>query len=210
MTSPEQPGTPQPTPAARRAEMHRHTHETDVRVSIDLDHAAPGGSIQTGHGFLDHMLDQLARHGRIGLSVQASGDLHIEPHHLAEDVGITIGQALGQALGDRRGIERYGSQFVPMDETLAHVVVDLSGRAHLAYEPEALEVWGMAGSFSHYHLREFLRGLCNHAGVTLHVRLLAGREAHHVIEAVMKAFARALRDAVTVTGDALPSTKGLL
>ncbi|MGY2892169.1 imidazoleglycerol-phosphate dehydratase [Deinococcus sp. UYEF24] len=216
MTSPEQPGTPQPTPPVslaelptRRAEVHRHTHETDVRVTIDLDHVTPG-TIQTGHGFLDHMLDQLARHGRLSLSVQASGDLHIEPHHLAEDVGITIGQALGQALGDRRGIERYGSQFVPMDETLAHVVVDLSGRAHLAYEPEALEVWGMAGSFSHYHLREFLRGLCNHAGVTLHVRLLAGREAHHVIEAIMKAFARALRDAVAVTGDALPSTKGLL
>jgi imidazoleglycerol-phosphate dehydratase len=215
MTSPEQPGTPQPTSPvavaelpARRAEVHRHTHETDIQVSIDLD--APGGSVSTGHGFLDHMLDQLARHGRIGLSVQATGDLHIEPHHLAEDVGITIGQALSRALGDRRGIERYGSQFVPMDETLAHVVVDLSGRAHLAYDPEALDVWGMAGSFSHYHLREFLRGLCNHAGVTLHVRLLAGREAHHVIEAIMKAFARALRDAVAVTGDALPSTKGLL
>jgi imidazoleglycerol-phosphate dehydratase len=215
MTSPEQPGTPQPTSPvavaelpARRAEVHRHTHETDIQVSIDLD--APGASVSTGHGFLDHMLDQLARHGRIGLSVQATGDLHIEPHHLAEDVGITIGQALSRALGDRRGIERYGSQFVPMDETLAHVVVDLSGRAHLAYDPEALDVWGMAGSFSHYHLREFLRGLCNHAGVTLHVRLLAGREAHHVIEAIMKAFARALRDAVAVTGDALPSTKGLL
>ena len=196
----------------RRAEVHRHTHETDVKVTLDLeasDTSLPG-SIQTGHGFLDHMLDQLARHGRLGLSVQASGDLHIEPHHLAEDVGITIGQALEQALGDRRGIERYGSQFVPMDETLAHVVIDLSGRAHLAYEPEALEVWGMAGGFSHYHLREFLRGLCNHAGVTLHVRLLAGREAHHVIEAIMKAFARALRDAVAVTGEALPSTKGLL
>ena len=210
MTSPEQPGTPQPpVPETRRAEVHRHTHETDVRVTIDLG-GTTSGAIQTGHGFLDHMLDQLARHGRIGLGVQASGDLHIEPHHLAEDVGITIGQALGQALGDRRGIERYGSQFVPMDETLAHVVVDLSGRAHLAYEPEKLEVWGTAGDFSHYHLREFLRGLCNHAGVTLHVRLLAGREAHHVIEAIMKAFARALRDAVAVTGDALPSTKGLL
>ncbi len=193
----------------RRAEVHRHTNETDVKVTLDLNSALPG-SIQTGHGFLDHMLDQLARHGRLGLSVQASGDLPTGPHHLAEDVGITIGQALGQALGDRRGIERYGSQFVPMDETLAHVVVDLSGRAHLAYEPEKLEVWGTASDFSHYHLREFLRGLCNHAGVTLHVRLLAGREAHHVVEAIMKAFARALRDAVSVTGESLPSTKGLL
>ena len=179
---------------------------------LDLDDAAPadGHRLQTGHGFLDHMLEQLARHGRFGLSVQATGDLHVEVHHLAEDVGITIGQALAQALGNRQGIERYGSQFIPMDETLAHVVVDLSGRAHLAFEPEKLDVWGLAGDFSHYHLREFLRGLCNHAGVTLHVRLLAGREAHHVIEAVMKAFARALRDAVAVTSDALPSTKGLL
>ena len=201
-----------PTLQPRRAEVHRHTHETDVNVTLGLDASEPGsaGAIATGHGFLDHMLDQLARHGRLGLSVKASGDLHIEPHHLAEDVGITLGQALAQALGDRRGIERYGSQFVPMDETLAHVVVDLSGRAHLAFEPETLEIWGTAGDFSHYHLREFLRGLCNHAGVTVHVRLLAGREAHHVIEAIMKAFARALRDAVAVTGDALPSTKGLL
>ncbi len=197
------------TSQQRRAEVHRHTHETDIRITLDLDAAVPGG-ISTGHGFLDHMLDQLARHGRLGLNVQATGDLHIEPHHLAEDVGITVGQALSRALGDRVGIERYGSQFVPMDETLAHVVVDLSGRAHLAFEPERLDVWGMAGSFSHYHLREFLRGLCNHAGVTLHVRLLAGREAHHVIEAIMKAFARALRDAVAVTGSGLPSTKGLL
>ena len=213
------------TALPRRATLHRHTHETDVRVTLDLDNArldhprldsprlddpALEGGLHTGHAFLDHMLEQLARHGRLGLSVQASGDLEVEVHHLAEDVGITLGQALGQALGERRGIERYGSSFVPMDETLAQVVVDLSGRAHLAFEPERLEVWGLAGDFSHYHLREFLRGLCNHAGVTLHVRLLAGREAHHVIEAIMKAFARALRDAVAVTGDGLPSTKGLL
>ncbi|GGQ98875.1 imidazoleglycerol-phosphate dehydratase HisB [Deinococcus ruber] len=200
------------TSSARRASIHRHTHETDVQVTLDLSSAAlpDGNRLQTGHGFLDHMLEQLARHGRLGLSVQATGDLHVEVHHLAEDVGITVGQALAQALGNRQGIERYGSQFIPMDETLAHVVVDLSGRAHLAFEPEKLDVWGTAGDFSHYHLREFLRGLCNHAGITLHVRLLSGREAHHVIEAIMKAFARALRDAVAVTSDSLPSTKGLL
>ncbi|WP_425147321.1 imidazoleglycerol-phosphate dehydratase HisB [Deinococcus sp.] len=199
-------------PTLRRAALNRQTAETDVRVTLDLDsRALDGGNLlQTGHGFLDHMLEQLARHGRLGLSVQASGDLHVEVHHLAEDVGITLGQALTQALGDRRGIERYSSQFVPMDETLAQVVVDLSGRAHLAFEPEKWEVWGLAGDFSIYHLRELLRGLCNHAGITLHVRLLAGREAHHVIEAIMKAFARALRDAVRVTSDELPSTKGLL
>lgn len=204
----------QATIAPRRAEVHRQTHETDIQVTLDLDSmnldTVGENNIATGHGFLDHMLGQLARHGRLGLGVQATGDLQTGPHHLAEDVGITIGQALNQALGDRRGIERYGSQFVPMDETLAHVVVDLSGRAHLAFEPEKLDVFGDAAGFTHYHLREFLRGLCNHAGITLHVRLLSGREAHHVTEAIMKAFARALRDAVKVTGEELPSTKGLL
>jgi imidazoleglycerol-phosphate dehydratase len=206
------------TAPSRSATVERDTLETRIRVTVDLDgplgdslHGDDTASgIATGHGFLDHMLDQLRRHGRIGLSVTAQGDLHIEPHHLVEDTGITLGQALARALGDRRGIERYGSAFVPMDETLAHVVVDLSGRAHLAFEPEKLDVWGDAGGFTHYHLREFLRGLCNHAGVTLHVRVLAGREAHHVIEAIFKAFARALRDAVARSGSELPSTKGLL
>lgn len=196
-------------PAPRLARVSRDTSETQVAVTLNLDAPVEVG-IATGHGFLDHMLDQLRRHGRLGLGVQARGDLHIEPHHLAEDVGITLGQALSQALGDRRGIERYGSAFVPMDETLVQAVVDLSGRAHLAYEPERQEVWGDAGGFTHYHLREFLRGLCNHAGVTLHLRLLAGREAHHVIEASFKALARALRDAVRRSGDLLPSTKGVL
>ncbi|WP_420595794.1 imidazoleglycerol-phosphate dehydratase HisB [Deinococcus sp.] len=192
----------------RTATVHRQTLETDIKVTLDLD--TPGAQLASGHGFFDHMLEQLSRHGRLGLNVEAKGDLHIEPHHLIEDTGITLGQALSQALGDRTGIERYGSAFVPMDETLAHVVVDLSGRAHLAYEPEKLDVWGTAGDFTHYHLREFLRGFCNHGGVTLHIRLLAGREAHHVIEAIMKAFARALRDAVKVTSEDLPSTKGAL
>ncbi|MBZ9751979.1 imidazoleglycerol-phosphate dehydratase HisB [Deinococcus sp. HMF7604] len=194
---------------SRAATVTRTTSETDISVRLDLDSAAYSHP-ETGHGFFDHMLDALARHARLGLTVKATGDLHIEPHHLIEDTGITLGQALTQALGDRRGIERYGSAFVPMDETLAHVVVDLSGRAHLAFEPETLDVWGTAGGMTHYHLREFLRGLCNHGGVTLHVRLLAGREAHHVIEAVVKALARALRDAVALTSDALPSTKGSL
>ncbi|SEJ78182.1 imidazoleglycerol-phosphate dehydratase [Deinococcus reticulitermitis] len=193
----------------RTASVTRTTSETDLTVQLDLDspvYEPPA----TGHPFFDHMLDALARHSRLSLSVRGTGDLHIEPHHLIEDTGITLGQALSQALGDRRGIERYGSAFVPMDETLAHVVLDLSGRAHLAFEPETLAVWGDAGGMTHYHLREFLRGFCNHGGVTLHVRLLAGREAHHVIEAVMKALARALRDAVAVTSEELASTKGRL
>ncbi|WP_221089042.1 imidazoleglycerol-phosphate dehydratase HisB [Deinococcus aquaedulcis] len=194
---------------SRSATVTRQTSETTITVRLDLETAAYDPP-RTGHGFFDHMLDALARHARLGLSVQAEGDLHIEPHHLIEDTGITLGQALTQALGDRKGIERYGSAFVPMDETLTHVVVDLSGRAHLAFEPETLDVWGTAGGMTHYHLREFLRGLCNHGGITLHVRLLAGREAHHVIEAVMKALARALRDALELTSDAMPSTKGSL
>lgn len=194
---------------SRAATIHRKTNETDITVRLDLDstqYDAPA----TGHGFFDHMLDALARHSRLGLNVSGTGDLQVEAHHLIEDTGITLGQALSAALGDRKGIERYGSAFVPMDETLAQVVVDLSGRAHLAFEPETLDIYGDAGGMTHYHLREFLRGFCNHAGVTLHVRVLAGREAHHVIEAIIKAFARALRDAVAVTSDALPSTKGSL
>lgn len=205
------PATPDSTlPASgRRGHVNRRTSETDITVNLDLDKVSYQPPA-TGHGFFDHMLDALARHSRIGLSIEATGDLHIEPHHLIEDTGITLGQALAQALGDRRGIERYGSAFVPMDETLAHVVLDLSGRAHLAFEPETLDVWGTAGGMTHYHLREFLRGFCNHAGANLHVRVLAGREAHHVIEAIIKAFARALRDAVQVTSDGMASTKGSL
>lgn len=195
--------------APRTASVTRTTAETDITVRLDLDSTVYDVP-HSRHGFFDHMLDALARHSRLGLSVAATGDLHIEPHHLIEDTGITLGQALSQALGDRRGIERYGSAFVPMDETLAHAVIDLSGRAHLAFEPETLDVWGDAGGMTHYHLREFLRGFCNHGGVTLHVRVLAGREAHHVIEAVIKALARALRDAVAVTSAQMPSTKGSL
>lgn len=201
----------------RTASVTRTTSETDLTVRVNLDHPlAPGldsatlGAPTTGHGFFDHMLSALVRHSRLDLSISGKGDLHIDPHHLIEDVGIVLGQAVSQALGDRRGIERYGSAFVPMDETLVHVVLDLSGRAHLAFEPEMLDVYGAAGGMTHYHLREFLRGFCNHAGATLHVRVLAGREAHHVIEATMKAFARALRDAVAVTSDGVPSTKGQL
>jgi imidazoleglycerol-phosphate dehydratase len=134
--------------------------------------------------------------------------VHVDVHHLAEDCGIVLGQAVAEALGDRLGIERYGDAFVPMDETLAHVVVDLSGRPFLAFEPAGFE--GNAGGFNAHHLRELLRGFCNHAGATVHVRVLSGVETHHVCEAVVKAFARSLALAVAVTGKELPSTKGLL
>ncbi len=193
----------------RAAAVTRDTLETQITLAIDLDQPLEG-KVATGHGFLDHMLEQIKRHGRIGLVIAATGDLHVDVHHLAEDTGITFGQAVQQALGSKQGLERYADAFVPMDETLAHVVLDFSGRAHLEFHPEALEIVGDAGGFNVYHLREFLRGFCNHAGVTLHVRLLAGREAHHVIEAIFKAFARALYAATRVTHDALPSTKGTL
>ena len=193
----------------RAAAVTRNTLETQITLAIDLDQPLEG-KISTGHGFLDHMLEQIRRHGRIGLVIAATGDLYVDVHHLAEDTGITLGQAVLQALVNKQGLERYADAFVPMDETLAQVVLDFSGRAHLEFRPETLEVVGDAGGFNIYHLREFLRGFCNHAGVTLHVRLLAGREAHHVIEAIFKAFARALHAATRVTHDALPSTKGTL
>jgi imidazoleglycerol-phosphate dehydratase len=193
--------------SARQAEVHRVTHETDIRIQVDLD-APVGGGIATGHGMLDHLLAQLQRHGRLHLDVRATGDLHIDPHHLAEDCGITLGQALARALGDGVGIERYGDAWVPMDETLVHAVVDLCGRPFLAFEPE--RVGGDAGGFTTYHLREFLRGFANHSRSTVHVRWLATGDPHHAVEAVMKSLARALYVATRITSDALPSTKGVL
>jgi imidazoleglycerol-phosphate dehydratase len=193
----------------RAATVERNTNETQIKLEVNLDAPLEAG-IGTGHGFLDHMLDQIRRHGRMGLSVTAKGDLDVDVHHLAEDTGITLGMALLQALGDKKGLERYADAFVPMDETLAHVVLDLSGRAHLEFRPETLEVVGDANGFNIYHLREFLRGFCNHALVTMHVRLLNGREAHHVVEAIVKAFSRALYASTRVTHEALPSTKGRL
>jgi imidazoleglycerol-phosphate dehydratase len=193
----------------RSATISRNTAETQIELSLNLD-AAPGGTIATGLGFLDHMLLAVQRHGRFGLSIRATADLAVDVHHLVEDVGIVLGMALKQALGDGTGIERYGEASVPMDETLVSVVLDLSGRSHLAFAPEELAIEGSAGGLNAYHLREFLRGLCNHSGLTLHVRLLAGREAHHVIEATFKALARALYQATRVNRNDLPSTKEVL
>lgn len=193
----------------RTATIERNTAETRIKLTLDLD-AEASGEISTGLGFLDHMLTAFQRHGRFGLEVSARGDLEVDVHHLVEDVGIVLGMALRQAVGDARGLERYGEASVPMDETLVGVVLDLSGRAHLAFAPEELGIEGSAGRVNAYHLREFLRGLSNHAGLTLHVRLLAGREAHHVIEAAIKALARALYKATRVTRSDLPSTKEVL
>jgi imidazoleglycerol-phosphate dehydratase len=193
--------------AERRATVHRVTRETDVRVALDLE-AGGVGAPATGHGFLDHLLAQVVRHGRVGLEIAATGDLHIDVHHLAEDVGITLGQAFRTAVGDAVGIERYADAFVPMDETLVHVVVDLCGRPFLAFDPAAVP--GDVSGFTTYHLREFLRGFANHAQATVHVRWLATGDPHHGCEAVVKAFARALYAATRVTGTELPSTKGAL
>lgn len=189
--------------------MERATAETWVRVRLGLD-GPVGGKVGTGLAFLDHMLLQLQRHGRFLLEVEAKGDLEVDVHHLVEDVGIALGMALKEALGEGVGLERYAEAYAPMDETLVLCVLDLSGRPHLAYHPEDWPVVGAAGGVNHYHLREFLRGLVNHGRLTLHLRLLAGREAHHVLEASFKALARALHRATRLTGEGVPSTKGLL
>lgn len=193
----------------RTATVERNTAETQIKLTLWLD-GPIAGKIQTGLGFLDHMLTALQRHGRFGLEVSAKGDLEVDVHHLVEDVGIALGMALKQAIGDAKGIERYGEATVPMDETLVNVVLDFSGRSYLAFAPEELNIEGSAGGVNAYHLREFLRGLANHAGLTLHVRVLSGREAHHVIEAAFKAVARALYKATRLTRDDLPSTKEVI
>jgi imidazoleglycerol-phosphate dehydratase len=194
---------------ARSGEARRTTGETDVAVRIGLDGTGTA-AIRTGVGFFDHMLTLVARHALVDLEVEARGDLETGSHHTVEDTGITIGQALDAALGDRAGIERYGSALVPMDECLARAAIDLSGRPFLACDvplPHAV-----IGGFETDLLAEFLRGLANHARLTLHVSLLAGQNPHHAIEACFKAVARALRAAIAenprVSG--VPSTKGSL
>ena len=193
----------------RRAEVRRATGETDVRVRIDLDGSGLS-DVATGVGFFDHMLTLFARHSLIDLEVAATGDLETGSHHTVEDVGITLGQALAEALGDRAGIERYGSAVVPMDECLAQAAIDLSGRPFAAVDVPLPDV--VIGGFETEALGEFLRGLANHARLTLHVRLLAPGGAHHTIEASVKAVARALAAAAALNPRVagIPSTKGSL
>lgn len=194
----------------RTADVNRTTLETQVRVKLDL--AGTGKSqLATSIGFFDHMLDQIARHGLIDLQVDARGDLHIDAHHTVEDVGITLGQALAQALGDKKGLTRYGHAYVPLDEALSRVVVDLSGRPGLSFNVEFARA--RIGEFDVDLFREFFQAIVNHAGITVHIDNLRGDNAHHQAETVFKAFARALRMAITVDpriGDAVPSTKGSL
>lgn len=197
--------------AQRTAEIIRNTTETQIRVVVNLDGTGER-TLATGVPFLDHMLDQIARHGLIDLIVEAKGDLHIDDHHTVEDVGITVGQALAKALGSKAGIRRYGAATIPLDEALSRVVVDLSGRPGLFFDVE----WTRArvGSFDLDLIREFFQGLVNHAALTVHVDNLKGINAHHQCETVFKAFARALRAAVEVDprldAAAIPSTKGTL
>jgi imidazoleglycerol-phosphate dehydratase len=194
----------------RTAQVTRNTLETQITVSLNLDGTGVS-KLATGVPFLDHMLDQIARHGLIDLDVQAQGDLHIDAHHTVEDTGITLGQAFAQALGDKRGIRRYGHAYVPLDEALSRVVIDLSGRPGLEYHVDYTRA--RIGEFDVDLFLEFFRGFINHAGVTLHIDNLRGINAHHQAETIFKAFGRALRMAVEPDarmGDVLPSTKGAL
>ena len=195
---------------SRTAEVVRDTIETQIRVAINLD-----GTVQqklnTGVPFLDHMLDQIARHGLIDLDIEAKGDLHIDAHHTVEDVGITLGQAFARAIGDKKGIRRYGHAYVPLDEALSRVVIDFSGRPGLEFHVPFKR--SMIGSFDVDLTHEFFQGFVNHAHMTLHIDNLRGENAHHQCETVFKAFGRALRMAAELDSRAagtIPSTKGSL
>ena len=194
----------------RQATIERNTKETQIRVAVALD-GSGAYQVQTGVGFLDHMLEQLSRHSLIDLNVSAKGDLHIDAHHTTEDVGIAIGEAVNKALGDRRGITRYGSALIPMDETLTRVALDLSNRPYL--------IWKVAfsrpklGDMDTELFKEWFQAFAQAAGVTLHVETLYGENNHHIVESCFKALARALRQAIEIDprkADAVPSTKGVL
>jgi imidazoleglycerol-phosphate dehydratase len=194
---------------SRTASVKRATSETEVSVALDLD----GGevSVATGIPFFDHMLDQVGRHGGLGLNISATGDLEIDAHHTVEDTGIALGEALTEALGDKRGIRRYGDALVPMEEALAQIGLDISGRPLLVYE--AAIPAEVIGQYETGLTEEFLQALVRSGGLTLHVRLLAGRNAHPSVEAIFKGLARALSDAVAIdprAGERVPSTKGML
>ncbi len=194
----------------RTASIKRKTNETDVEVSVDLD-GQGAATVSTGIGFLDHMLDLLARHSRIDVTVQAKGDLHIDHHHTTEDVGIALGQAVKQALGDMRGITRYADVHVPMDEALTRVAIDISGRPFLVFKAEFVR--DKVGTFDTELVQEWFQAFAMNAGITLHAQTLYGSNDHHIAESCFKGLARALRIAVAIdprTKDEVPSTKGSL
>jgi len=201
---------PSQTSPARSATVDRATRETRISATVDLD-GTGRSDIQTGVGFLDHMLDQLARHGLFDLTVRAEGDLHIDFHHTTEDVGITLGQAFAKALGDRRGIQRYGEAHVPMDEALSRVAVDISARPYLVWDVRFTR--DKLGEMDTELFREWFHAFAQNAGLTLHVANLYGENNHHIVESCFKALARALRAATAIDSrrpDAVPSTKGTL
>ena len=194
----------------RQAKRTRKTAETEITVTLDLDGTGKYDN-RTGVGFFDHMLDQLARHALIDMTVQATGDLHIDDHHTVEDVGIVLGQALTEAMGDKTGIVRYGSCLLPMDDTLVRAVLDLSGRPYLVWKVDFTAP--KIGTFDTELAREFFHAFSTHGGITLHVERIDGINSHHIAEAAFKAAARALRDALETDprkADAVPSTKGML
>jgi len=202
--------TPPMTLVQRTAEVTRNTAETKITAKVNLD-GSGASNLNTGIGFFDHMLDQIARHGLIDLDIQADGDLHIDGHHTVEDVGITLGQAVALAVGDKKGLRRYGHAYVPLDEALSRVVVDFSGRPGLVMNVPFTS--GMIGTFDSQLAFEFFQGFANHAFVTLHIDNLRGENAHHQAETVFKAFARALRMALELDprmAGVIPSTKGSL
>ena len=192
----------------RSATIQRDTKETKISLTLGLD-TEPKTEISTGVGFFDHMLTLMGAHGEMQLEIACKGDLEVDLHHTVEDVGIVLGQAIKQALGDKKGITRYGTAFVPMDESLAMVCLDISGRPFVVYDVE--DTGPQVEAFTVQIAEEFLRAFATHSGITLHVRLLYGRNTHHILEAVFKALGRALKEAVSLTGsDTVPSTKGML
>lgn len=194
----------------RRAEVSRNTKETQITVSVNLDGSGVS-RLNTDLPFLEHMLEQVARHGLVDITLEAKGDLHIDAHHTVEDIGITLGQAIAKAAGDRKGIRRYGHAYVPLDEALSRVVIDFSGRPGLVYHVDFPR--SRVGEFDVDLVHEFFQGFCNHALTTLHVDCLRGKNAHHNAETIFKAFGRALRMALEIdprAADVIPSTKGSL
>ncbi len=203
-------GSAPPQAGARRrtAARLRETRETRVRIALDLDPAVPAAEVSTGIGFFDHMLEALARHSGIALTVEAAGDLHVDAHHTMEDVGLTLGDCLAEALGDLKGVRRFGTAHVPLDEALSRVVVDLCGRPFLAWRVAFFAE--RVGETPTELFEDFFRALTDRGRFTVHVDGLTGRNSHHIAETVFKAFARAFADAKEVVGGAVPSTKGSL
>ncbi len=192
---------------SRSSRQDRTTKETTIELTLEVD-GTGSASASTGIPFFDHMLEQLGKHGGFDLEIRATGDLEVDLHHTVEDIGIVLGTALKEALGDKAGVRRFASSLVPLDEALVQVALDLSGRPFLVYEVDPVSEW--IGTFDPQLAEEFWRAFAFGAGITLHIRSLSGRNGHHVIEASFKGVARALRDAVTIEGTSVPSTKGTL